>query len=73
MKKINGGISLLLAAVALFSLGACKDTGNKGGGGDRFTGELERGATIRIQENGVAIEKGFLADLLKSFNEEYAE
>lgn len=74
MKKLYKGISFLLASAALFSLTACRDDKGKGGGGvDRFTGELERNVKIRVQENGVAIEKGFLADVVKAFNAEYAQ
>ena len=38
-----------------------------------FTGELERGATIRVLENDTAISQGFFSELLTAFNEEFAE
>ena len=38
-----------------------------------FSGELEKGATIHVLENDTAISKGYLDELIKAFNEKYAE
>lgn len=40
---------------------------------EKFTGELERGATLRILENDTAKEQGYLKELLDGFNKQYAE
>ncbi|MCL2256032.1 MAG: extracellular solute-binding protein [Firmicutes bacterium] len=37
-----------------------------------FTGELERGARIRVLENDTAIAQGFFSELIAAFNAEYA-
>lgn len=38
-----------------------------------FDGELEKNVTIRVLENDIAIEKGYLAELIKAFNEKYKD
>lgn len=38
-----------------------------------FTGKIEKGVTIKVLENDTAISKGYFADLIKAFNEEYAD
>lgn len=38
-----------------------------------FTGKIENGVTIKVLENDTAISKGYFADLIKAFNEEYAD
>ena len=40
---------------------------------DIFTGELERNVTIKVLENDIARELGYLDELLNAFNEEYKE
>lgn len=40
---------------------------------ERFTGILERNATLRILENDTAKDRGYLKEILDAFNEEYAE
>lgn len=42
-------------------------------GSEKFTGEIERNAVIRVLENDTAIKQGYLAELLSAFNEAYAE
>lgn len=42
-------------------------------GSEKFTGELEEGAVIRVLENDTAISQGYLDELLAAFNEAYAE
>lgn len=38
-----------------------------------FNGELEHDVTIQVLENDTAVSKGYFAELIKAFNEEYAE
>ena len=38
-----------------------------------FNGELEENVTIRVLENDTAISKGYFEELIKAFNEEYAD
>ena len=38
-----------------------------------FSGELEQNVTIRVLENDTAISKGYFDELIKAFNEKYAE
>lgn len=64
-------------------LGGCSSQGNSdgtqggshssGGGSTVFSGELEQNVTIRVLENDTAISKGYFAELIKAFNEEYAQ
>ena len=56
-------------------LSACGESNSSGTGNNRFTGDLEseRGAVIKVMDNGTAIEKGITEDLLAAFNEEYAD
>lgn len=42
-------------------------------GNDKFTGEIERGVTLRILENDTAKEQGYLKELLDAFNAKYSE
>ncbi|MDR1094128.1 MAG: sugar ABC transporter substrate-binding protein, partial [Clostridiales bacterium] len=45
----------------------------RGAGHEKFTGVLERGATIRILENDTAIKQGYFGELIDAFNAKYAE
>lgn len=65
-------ISFILLAGMALSVAACNQSGQSEGG-NRFTGELERNVTIKIQENNVAVEKGYLDEIIAGFNEKYAE
>ncbi|MEE1306004.1 MAG: extracellular solute-binding protein [Agathobacter sp.] len=38
-----------------------------------FTGDLEKNVTIQVLENDTAISKGYFQELIKAFNEKYAE
>lgn len=40
---------------------------------ERFTGELETGVTLKVQENDTAVEEGYLDMLIAAFNEAYAD
>lgn len=74
--------ALLMAIVMGVSLmtgcGGGKDAQAENGnvtqtGNGVFTGELEKNVTIRVLENDTAISKGYFDELIKAFNEEYAE
>ena len=76
MKKSAMFVSLTLAAAMTFALAAgCGEQKGGGGGGTRFTGDLEseRGAVVKVMDNGTAIEKGVAKAIIDAFNEEYAE
>lgn len=42
-------------------------------GAEKFTGEIEQNAIIRVLENDTAIRQGYFQQLLDAFNEAYAE
>lgn len=75
MKKRLSVLCFSLAALMVLPLSACGESNSSGTGNNRFTGDLEseRGAVIKVMDNGTAIEKGITEDLLAAFNEEYAE
>lgn len=60
-------IIALLVCVGVFS------TTEYAEGADKFTGELENGAVLRILENDTAIKQGYLQELLDGFNEKYKD
>ena len=39
----------------------------------RFTGELEKGAVVKVLENDTAIEIGYVDKLIEAFNEAYKD
>lgn len=77
MKKAGKSIAVLLACAVL--LCGCQDgkkdseEGAQSQGSSLFTGELEQNVTIRVLENDTAIERGYFDELIKAFNEKYAE
>lgn len=74
MKKVIAAISVHLAVIiALIATLGCLSGTAAGEGAEKFTGELEQNVTIRVLENDTAIKQGYLAELLKAFNEAYAE
>ena len=81
MKGYKRIISMALAfSLALYGVGCEKnsDSGNSdvvsGNITDKiFSGDLERNVRINILENDTAIEKGYLAELIAAFNEEYKD
>ncbi len=70
--------STLLLSVLVLGLASCgggddPDDGGDVGVFDKFDGNLEVGATIKVVENDTAIKMGYLDELLEAFNETYAE
>lgn len=65
--------AVILALIILMGVLGLIASGVVAEGREKFTGELERGATLRILENDVAKEQGYFKELLDSFNEKYAE
>lgn len=69
------GIAVVLSAGAF---GACAER-TEGGVFtydqlmEKFDGEIERNATIRVLDNQMAVETGHLQEVLDAFNERYAE
>lgn len=66
-------IAIVLAVIIIMGTLGLIAAGIDAGGNDKFTGEIERGATLRILENDTAKEQGYLKELLDAFNAEYAE
>ena len=66
-------IALILALIVVMGILGIIASGAAAEGSEKFTGELERGVTLRILENDTAKEQGYLKELLDSFNAEYAE
>lgn len=74
MKKVIAAISVhLVVIIALIATLGCLSGTAVGEGAEKFTGKLEQNVTIRVLENDTAIKQGYLAELLKAFNEAYAE
>ena len=40
---------------------------------EKFEGEIERGATIRVLDNKMSLETGFFDEIVDAFNEKYKE
>ncbi|MDR1540546.1 MAG: extracellular solute-binding protein [Clostridiales bacterium] len=66
---LAGHLLAIAAVIAAVGLTSAQDASE---GADKFTGELEKNATLRILENDTAIEQGYLRQLLEAFNEKYA-
>lgn len=66
-------VAIILAVIITIGLVGAFASAAESEGANRFTGELEEGATLRILENDTAIKQGYLAELLDAFNEAYAE
>lgn len=74
MKKIIAAISLHMACIiCLFVIIGGASGTKQQTGAEKFTGELERGAIIRVLENDTAVKQGYLKELLAAFNEKYSE
>ena len=65
--------ALILAVLLVIGILGSLASSASGEGAEKFTGELERGATIRVLENDTAIKQGYLSELITAFNEEYKE
>lgn len=75
-KKLISTLLLSTLVIGLASCGGGGDDPDDGGDGsvfDKFDGNLEVGATIKVVENDTAIKMGYLDELLDAFNEAYAE
>lgn len=74
-KKLISTLLLSTLVIGLASCGGGDDPDDGGGGGvfDKFDGNLEVGATIKVVENDTAIKMGYLDELLEAFNEAYKE
>ncbi|MCW0929492.1 sugar ABC transporter substrate-binding protein [Streptococcus anginosus] len=71
--KVIGKISIL-AIIGLCLIACGRSTKNKSANGNRiFNGKLEKNVTIKVLENDTAISKGYFSELIKAFNEEYAD
>ena len=73
MKKV---IIIILHFIAIFGILiaiGCIPEEEEVGRSEIFTGELERNVELKILENDIARELGYLDELLDAFNEEYAE
>lgn len=75
MKKNVIGMALhfCILLALLICVGVFTGKSEEGSGSEKFTGELERGAVIRVLENDTAIKQGYLDELLEAFNEAYKE
>lgn len=77
MKRKSALLMAIVMGVSLMTgCGGGKDTQTENRtqtGNGVFTGELEENVTIRVLENDTAISKGYFDELIKAFNEEYAE
>lgn len=73
MSAIIAHAALILAVIIVIGILGSIASASRGTGAEKFTGELERGATIRVLENDTAIKQGYLSELIKAFNKEYEE
>ncbi len=78
MKKnivaLSSHIAVLLAVILTVGIvGSIAAAKSGSEGANKFTGELEHGATLRILENDTAIKQGYLGELIAAFNQKYAE
>ena len=73
ISAIMAHIALILAVLLVIGILGSIASAKKSEGAEKFTGELEHGATIRVLENDTAIKQGYLSDLISAFNEEYKE
>ncbi len=74
MKKTITAIlaHIVVIIVLICCIGAFTSTGVQEGA-SKFTGEIERGAVLRILENDTAVKQGYLGELISGFNEKYKE
>lgn len=73
-KTLFAFIAHALALIVLIGVfGALSLNKSAAEGSIKFTGEIERNATLHILENDTAKEMGYLDHLISAFNEKYAE
>ena len=58
LSAIIAHFALVLAALMVIGILGSIASAKQGGGAEKFTGELEHGATIRVLENDTAIKQG---------------
>jgi arabinogalactan oligomer/maltooligosaccharide transport system substrate-binding protein len=74
----------LLSIVLVFSMVGCGNNSGDGSGETssgysyeqvmaKFEGDIEQGAIIRVLDNQMSVETGFLQEMLTAFNEKYKE
>ncbi len=80
MKRYIAAGLALAALLALLTGCAGKKPGDQIPGSElypsvmaRFDGELEQGAVVKVLENDTAVELGYVDELIRAFNEEYAD
>ncbi len=74
MKNVIAAISIhLVVIIAIIVTLGCFSGTQAQDGANKFTGELEKNAVIRVLENDTAIKQGYLKELLDAFNAKYAE
>ena len=64
---------VLVLAVLVTAFGCISLQRNEFQSREKFSGELERGVTLRVLENDTAKEKGYFQELLDAFNAAYAQ
>ena len=64
---------ILAIIITLGLVGAFMSGADAGAGSEKFTGELEQGAVLKVLENDTAKRQGYFDELLAAFNEEYAQ
>ncbi len=73
ISAIMAHVALVLAVLLVMGILGSIASAKQAEGSEKFTGEIERGAVIRVLENDTAIKQGYLAELISAFNEEYKE
>lgn len=73
LSAIMAHVAVILAVLLVIGILGSIAAAQQSEGAEKFTGELERGATIRVLENDTAIKQGYMKELIDAFNEEYKE
>lgn len=73
ISAIIAHVAIILAVLLVIGILGSIASAGQVEGSEKFTGELERGATIRVLENDTAIKQGYLSELIAAFNDKYKE
>ncbi|MDE6442615.1 MAG: extracellular solute-binding protein [Clostridia bacterium] len=73
LSAIIAHCALILAVIIVIGILGSIASASQSTGAEKFTGEIERGATIRVLENDTAIKQGYFSELIDAFNSEYKE
>ena len=73
ISAVMAHVAVILAVLLVIGILGSIASAQAGGGSEKFTGEIERGATIRVLENDTAIKQGYLSELITAFNKKYEE